>query len=271
MVAKRSIYQRAEKTDCVTAMHRLPKGSAQLISCDPPFNIGHPYDAYEDNKSYEQYMAWTREWIAAAYQALHKHGSFWIFAPDEWVSEIDVLCKREFHLRKRNHIVWTFTFGVACQKKFSRSHCHILYYTKAATKFTFNAEVLRVPSARQLVYNDKRQNPKGKLPDATWMLLEEQLAPHMTPDRDTWLVSRICGTFKERQHHSPNQIPLPVMERIVLATSNKGDLVVDPCCGTGSTGVACALHERNFIGYDVSDTCVKQSLKRIEKARLSLE
>lgn len=234
-----------------------------MTLADPPYNFGVPYDSYADNKTYDEYMTWTRQWLAAAVQAMHKHGALWIFVPDEWVSEIDMLARHEFKLYKRRHVIWAFTFGVACQGNFSRSHCHILYLTKAKTVRTFNDKPLRHASARTLEYADKRANPDGKLPDATWMILRDQLLPHMLPTQDVWLESRICGTFKERKKHSPNQIPLPLMERIILSCSNPGDTVVDAFVGTGGSGLLCARHGRNFLGYDVSPECVRQTNGRI--------
>jgi DNA modification methylase len=263
---KRRPDQVAEAGDCVGLLASL-ETAPRLVIADPPYNQGMAYEAYEDNLGYEEYMAWTRGWLAAATDALHRHGSLFVFVPDEWVSEVDVLCKRKFKLHKRRHIVWTFTFGQAAQKNFSKSHCHILYYTKAKTRFTFNEDAVRVKSARQAVYADKRANSAGKLPDDTWMLLKSQLEPYLGPDRDTWLVSRICGTFRERKRHSPNQIPVALMERIVTACSDPGDLVVDPFCGTGSSGVACALHDRPWLGYDVSAVCVDRANAAIREAR----
>lgn len=260
--------QLARRVDCVKAMEGLTY-KPELVIADPPYNFGQPYDAYKDTKSHTEYMNWTRQWVGAAANVLAPHGALWIFVPDEWVSEIDVMAKREFKLYKRQHVVWAFTFGQKCQKKFTRSHCHLLYLTKAKTKFTFNVDSLRVPSARQLVYKDKRAVSAGKPPDDTWMLLESQLRPHMGQDKDTWLESRICGTFKERKKHSPNQIPVPIMERIVLACSNPGERVIDPFAGTCASGVACALHKRNWEGFDLSQRCVTEGNKRIKEALLA--
>lgn len=262
----------AVKRDCVAAFtamrHQLPdrRPIPTLIIADPPYNMGVPYEAYADNKSYDEYMSWTRDWMYHASRTLHRHGSLWVFVPDEWVSEVDVLARTQLNLFKKQHVIWAYTFGVKCTKKFSRSHCHLLWFTKTKSAFTFNADAVKVASARAAVYKDKRAVAGGKPPDDTWMLLKDQLEPYMGADKDTWLESRVCGTFKERKKHSPNQIPVPLMERIVLACSNPGDLVVDPFAGTGSSGVACAKHGRNWQGYDLSATCVAESNRRIKAA-----
>lgn len=260
------VSQKVRCIDCVEGMKALNISPTEIIA-DPPYDFGQPYDAYEDNKGYDEYMAFTKRWLLTAADVLHKHGSMFIFCPDEWVSEIDMFCRHRLKMTKRRQIEWCFTFGQAAQKNWTRAHCHILYMTMTKTRFTFNEDAMRVPSARQLRYNDKRANPKGKMPDDVWMLLKEQLEPYMGPDKDAWLISRVCGTYKERQKHSPNQIPVPLMERLVLACSNPGDLVCDPFCGTGSSGVACAMHGRGYVGFDLSKKAVAASQQRIDSVK----
>ena len=177
-VTKYSLFQ----DDCVKALLGQKPGTAQLAIADPPYNIGAKYDAHHDKLTYAQYMTWAGQWMQAAVHALVKNGSFWVFVPDEWVSEIDLMGRNTYGLFKRRHVIWSFTFGQAAQKNFSRSHCHLLYFTKSKNKYTFNDKAVRVPSARQLVYNDSRAQNGGKQPDATWMLLRDQLEPYMTPD-----------------------------------------------------------------------------------------
>jgi site-specific DNA-methyltransferase (adenine-specific) len=250
-------------TDFLKQAPKIMDGFAELIIADSPYNYGQAYTSYFDSLPHREFMSWVRRCLRECCRLLAAHGSIFIFAPDEWVSEVDVFCRQTLMLFRRSWIVWYYTFGVCNQKNFSRSHTHILYYSKAQTKFTFNDQAVRVPSARQLVYNDRRQHPRGKQPDNTWILLRDQLEPVMTPDQDTWLESRICGTFKERGKESPNQIPLAVMERIVLACSKVGDMVLDPFCGTGSSGVASVYHGRRYLGIDISSTCIKESTKRL--------
>lgn len=265
--------QTAEKGDCVLKLTTIRQNAAigrgvrpALIVADPPYNIGQPYEAYADNRTYDDYMAFMESWLTEAERTLADTGSMWVFCPDEYVSEVDLYCRKTLKMTKQRHVIWAFTFGQKATRNFTRSHCHLLWLTRHKTKYTFNAEAVAVPSARQLVYKDKRAAPGGKPPDATWMLLAHQLAPHMGADKDVWLQSRVCGTFKERRKHSPNQIPVPLMERIVAACSDPGDLVVDPFAGTGSSGVACKKLGRNWLGFDLSKVCVAESNRRIKAA-----
>jgi len=238
--------------------------SVKLAILDPPYNMGKAYDAYDDTKTVEQYLSWFRDRMSAICRVMHGHGALWLFINDGLVSEVDVLVKK-MKFYKRSHVIWYYTFGQHHSKVFTPSHTHLLYYVRHRSKWTFNAAPIRVPSARQLKYRDKRANPKGRLPDNTWILFPEQIPDGFDPLGDTWLMSRVCGTFHERESHSPNQIPVPLMERIILSTSNPGDLVLDPFMGSGSAGVAAQLHGRAYIGMDVSKTCVRESKRRLSQ------
>lgn len=131
------------------------------------------------------------------------------------------------------------------RKKFNRSHTHILYFTKDKEQFTFNDKDIRVPSARQLIYKDKRAHPMGKVPD------------------DVWMFSRICGTFKERIGTHPCQMPESILELIIKASSNEDDLVLDPFGGTGTTAAVSQKLNRKFITIELSKTYYEVILKRI--------
>lgn len=258
-----------EAGDCVELLARRfgkkEAEKAKLGIFDPPYNIGQEYDSHDDSKPKEEFWEWTEVWLRAAAGSLDPRGSMFVFIPDEWVSEVDVFCKRELKLFKRSHIVWYYTFGQCNSegKGLSRSHTHILYFTKKKTIFTWNREAVAVPSARQLVYGDKRANPNGKAADNTWMLLKGEMERVFEPDQDTWLENRVCGTYRARQKGSPNQIPVPLLERMVRMASDPGDLVIDCFLGSGSTALACRMHGRRFWGCDVSPKYVANAQKRI--------
>lgn len=262
--------------DCVKLMStNLFAGGTDLAFADPPFNIDWPgYTNYRDNLADEAYLAWCREWIDQIHRYMSDYGTFWLAIGDEFASELDIIAKRAgFH--RQSWVIWYYTFGVACPRNFARSHTHLFRYTKHKTKFTFNQDdkKLRVPSARQLVYKDSRANPKGKLPDNTWVLSPLDLENAFSPAEDTWLVSRVCGTFKEREQRGEYQkkktvpqMPLEILNRIVIACSNPGDLVIDPFLGTGTTAEAALRLGRNFWGCDISSKDVAACRRRAKKA-----
>ena len=159
--------------DCIKELARLDAGSIDLAFADPPFNIGYDYDEYHDKRSCDDYLAWSGEWMTGVKRALKPDGTFWLAIGDDYAAELKVLATRELGFVCRSWVIWYYTFGVHCTHKFTRSHTHLLYFVKDAKRFTFNSDDIRVPSARQLVYGDKRANPKGRVPDDTWLIPPE--------------------------------------------------------------------------------------------------
>ena len=236
--------------DCLRVLAGLPEASVDLAFADPPFNIGYEYDVYHDRKGKADYLAWTESWLTAVRRLLKPQGAFFVAIGDEYAAEVKVRLDA-LGLTLRNWIVWHYTFGVSCTKKFNRSHAHIFYYVVDPKHFTFNADTIRVPSARQTTYADRRANPLGKLPDDTWVLRPQEDERFFQPDTDTWYVSRVCGTFKERTGH-PCQMPEALLERIIRVASNPGDLVLDPFAGSGTTLVAAKRLGRRYLGIELS-------------------
>ena len=236
--------------DCLRLLADLPAACVDLAFADPPFNIGYEYDVYNDRKGRAEYLAWTQRWLAAVRRVLRPDGSFYVAIGDEYAAELKVRLDG-LGLAMRNWIVWHYTFGVNCTRKFNRSHAHIFYYAMDARRFTFNADAVRVPSARQTTYADRRANPVGKLPDDTWVLRPQEEERCFRPGTDTWYVARVCGTFKERTGH-PCQMPEAVLERIVRVSSNPGDLVLDPFAGSGTTLAVSKRLGRHYLGVELS-------------------
>ncbi len=253
--------------DCVEWLSKLQPGSVDLAFADPPFNIGYEYDQYNDKRHRDDYLAWAGTWLAAVARVLKPTGAFFLAIGDEFVAEHKVRLDA-LGLTMRNWIVWHYTFGVHCTQKFSRSHAHILYYVKSPKKYTFNADAVRVPSARQTTYADRRANPKGKVPDDTWVLRPQEDERFFPPGDDTWYVSRVCGTFKERVDH-PCQMPEALMERIIRVASNPGELVLDPFAGSGTTLAAAQKLGRDWLGIELSEQYAEQVRQRLAGSAVS--
>lgn len=267
--------------DCVELLRQLDDESVDLVFADPPFNIGYEYDQYEDSHSDEDYLKWCEAWIGQTHRVLKPSGSFWLAIGDEYAAELKVLAK-QLGYTARNWVIWYYTFGQNCSRKFNRSHAHLFHFVKDEALHTFNADdpAVRVPSARALVYGDKRANPKGRLPDDTWMIAPERnpnwvLRPQdlqdskeaFAPLDDTWYYSRVAGTFKERQGFHGCQMPEQLLGRIVRVCSKPGDLVVDPFAGSGTTLAVAKKLGRRWLGLELSDDYVKYSNERLEKCQ----
>jgi site-specific DNA-methyltransferase (adenine-specific) len=160
-------------------------------------------------------------------------------------------------------VVWYYTFGVNCRTKFSRSHAHLFHFVKDPKAFTFNTDAIRVPSARELVYADKRANSAGRLPDDTWILRPQDLPEGFAADGDTWYFPRVCGTFKERSGWHGCQMPEQLLGRIIRASSNPGDTVLDPFGGSGTTLAVAKKLDRRFLGCELSEAYAARIRERL--------
>jgi DNA modification methylase len=254
--------------DSIALLNAQPEGWVDLVFADPPFNIGYLYHGYDDQKDVDEYVNWSEQWMRAVHRALKPNGSFYLAIGDEFAADLCHVARRKIGFHMRNWIIWHYTFGQQTKKMFAKSHTHILYFTKSKTDFTFNPDDVRVASARQTTYADARANPKGKLPDDTWFLRPQEAAPHgyFESDCDTWNESRVCGTFKEREGWHGCQMPIGVLNRIIRASSNPGDIVLDPFNGSGTTVVSAALNGRKYVGIDQSAEYVEYARKRLAHA-----
>jgi len=253
--------------DSIAVLNSGPEGWIDLVFADPPFNIGYLYHGYNDRQNHDDYLKFSKEWMTAVHRALKPTGSFYLAIGDAYAADLTVIARREIGFHLRNWIIWHYTFGQQPKNRFAASHTHILYFTKDPKEFTFNRDAIRVASARQTTYKDVRANPKGKLPDDVWYLRPpEAPEPMFDPACDTWNVSRVCGTFKEREGWHGCQMPIGVLDRIIKASSNPGDIVLDPFNGSGTTVVSAALLGRQYVGIDQSEEYVGYARKRLEHA-----
>jgi DNA modification methylase len=231
--------------DCIEILGKVSEPFADLIFADPPFNIGYKYDKYYDKVKSKNYIAWTKEWMGVCKKVLKPAGSFYIAIGDEYAANVKIIAEK-IGLFMRNWIIWHYTFGQQTKKKFARAHTHIFYFVNDKKNFTFNEHAVRVPSDRQLIYGDKRANPKGKMPDDVWVEF-----------------SRVCGTFRERQEWHPCQMPENLLKRIIAVSSNSGDCVLDPFSGSGTTLAAAKQLGRNYAGVEISRKYVENTRKRL--------
>jgi site-specific DNA-methyltransferase (adenine-specific) len=255
--------------DCIQGMEMLGEGSVDLAFADPPFNIGYDYDVYDDSRGHKEYLDWSRQWIGSVHRVLKADGTFWLAIGDEYAAELKII-SQEIGFHCRSWVIWYYTFGVNCAHKFTRSHAHLFYFVKDRERFTFRDEDLqnRVPSARQLVYNDKRANPRGRLPDDTWILRPQDIPEGFSAEQDTWYFARVAGTFTERAGFHGCQMPEQLLGRIIRTCSNENDLVLDPFSGSATTLAVARKLNRRYVGFDLSAEYVAAGQQRL--ARISV-
>jgi DNA modification methylase len=168
----------------------------------------------------------------------------WLMIGDEYADHLG-LTLRQAGFRRRAWVKWYETFGANRPNNFNRTSRHLFYCVKDAQKFTFNADAVTRPSDRQLKYGDTRADPAGKTLD------------------DVWQIPRLVGTASERIPDVPTQLPLELLRRVVLSTSDPGDVVLDPFSGSGTTGVVAMENGRIFIGIEKNLTYASIAERRL--------
>jgi adenine-specific DNA-methyltransferase len=250
-----------ECQDNLTFMRALPDASVKLIVTSPPYNIGK---AYERRTPLETYMQQQARVIAECVRLLHPKGSIcWQVGNhvhDGEIVPLDIPLYRVFKdhgLKLRNRIVWHFEHGLHCSKRLSGRYETIIWFTKT-DDYTFALDPIRIPSkypGKRYFKGPKRGqlscNPKGKNPG------------------DVWIIPNVKNNHIEKTPH-PCQFPIELVERLVLALTERGDKVLDPYVGVGSAVVAAIKHGRIGYGCDVVQEYIDLAWERVHQFRAGL-
>jgi DNA modification methylase len=227
--------------DAALSIKEFPAESVDLIIADPPYNLGKDYGNNRDLRAWREYEKFTKTWLTEAVRTLKPSGTIYVFMGVRFISNLFLIMEEEFGLVLNGWITWHYTQGMGRKRGFSPRHEDILYFTKGDL-FTFNLDEVRIPQK----YYRKRNNMSGANPG------------------DVWQFSHVHYCSAEREPH-PTQKPEALMERMILASSNEGDLVLDPFVGSGTTcRVADALNRR-WIGIDLNPEYIEMSQKRVQE------
>ena len=225
--------------DARLELPKLESGSVDLIVADPPYNLGKNYGNNRDSQAFDDYLSFTRAWLHEAKRLLSSRGAIYVFMGYRLISYVFAILERELKMYFNSWIVWHYTQGIGRVKGFSPRHDDILMFTKSRD-FTFNLDSVRVPQK----YYRERNNMRGANPG------------------DVWEFSHIHYCNENRQNH-PTQKPEGLIERLVLASSNENDCVLDPFSGSGTTLRVCQQLDRRGIGIEINPDYVKMSRERL--------
>lgn len=241
--------------DCRDVLASLPdRGSVDLIFADPPFNWDVPYDEWRDGMPRREFERFTFEWLDGCIEALAPNGSLWVNIPDDTAAEIVMHLKRR-GLTMINWCVWHFRFGQNRDSSFIMSKVHALYFAKDPNDRIWNPDAILEKSDRATIYADPRTMAKDS-------------NKGMRVPMDVWYGpywGRIQGNNTERRHRHHNQLPEVYLERVILACSNEGGLVLDPFCGSGTTSTVARAWGRRSITCEFGEGNAASAWDRITK------
>ena len=256
--------------DSLEEIRKIEDSKFDLVITSPPYNIGKEY---ETKTSIEKYLQVQEEIIKELIRVTSDKGSIcWQvgnYVEKGEVFPLDIFYYQIFKklgLKLRNRIVWYFGHGLHARNRFSGRYETILWFTKS-DNYIFNLDDVRVPSK----YPGKRYfkgpkkgqisgNPKGKNPSDIWEIVVKDW------DEGLWNIPNVKSNHPEKTIH-PAQFPVELVERCILALTNKDSWVLDPFAGVGTTSIASLKNHRNSVGIDKQKDYVTIANDRIRKLK----
>ena len=235
--------------DVFSFLDKLEPESIDLAIIDPPYNLGQgEWDKFDNS---ENFMSFTTKYLEKVIASLKPNGSIYIFNT-AFNSAYILTYLQSQGMFFKNWITWYKKDGFsACKKKYCNNQETILYFTKSEKNFTFNCDDIRVPyladerikaaQTKGILKNGKRwyPNPKGKLCTDVWEFTSVRL------------TNKKSGKTVKQQHPTPK--PEKMIERMILASSNENDTVLDLFSGTGTTAYCAKKLRRNFLSCEVNE------------------
>lgn len=239
--------------DSLAFTRSLPDAVVSLVVSSPPYNIGKEYEA---RLTLRDYLAQQKPLLVELVRTLKADGSIcWQvgnYVEDGEVFPLDIYYYELFKslgLQLRNRIIWHFEHGLHCANRLSGRYETILWFTKS-DDYKFNLDSIRVPAKYpgKLHFKGEKRgqpsgNPLGKNPSDVWKIVASDW------ENEIWHIPNVKANHPEKTEH-PCQFPVELVERCVLALTDRDDWVFDPYCGVGSALIAAARHERRGVGCD---------------------
>lgn len=256
---------------------QFPSESVDLIYLDPPFFSNRNYEVIwgdeAEIRSFEDrweggvhvYVEWMRDRVMEMHRLLKPTGSFYLHCDWHAVHYLKQMLDAVFGDDQfQNEIIWYYRGAGVSPRRWARRHDNILFYTKGKT-WTFNVDPVRdeYAAATKARFEYKVGNVRG-----TADYGRQALNPSGKHPDDVWELSIVAPSARDRLGY-PTQKPEKLMERIILASSNPGDVVLDPFAGCGTTLVVAQRFKRAWVGIDISPTAVRLIEARMRKVGAS--
>jgi site-specific DNA-methyltransferase (adenine-specific) len=238
--------------DCIDIMSRIDDNSVDMSFADPPFNLEKKYTSYKDQRPATEYLEWCRKWLSEMVRITKPTGSIFVHNVPKWLTYYACVLNDIAYFR--HWIAWD-AMSNPLGKTLLPAHYGILFYTKQNKDYKFYE--IRAPHKRCRVCGSYLKDYGGKT---------DQMHPFGALVSDVWTdLHRIRHNVRRDLH--PCQLPVPLLERVVLMSTDPGDIVLDPFLGTGTTAIAAKALGRHFIGIDIDHEYVKLARDKLTKVR----
>jgi site-specific DNA-methyltransferase (adenine-specific) len=236
--------------DCLEVIKNIPDNSVDITFADPPFNLKKKYNGYKDNKEFNIYLAWCKQWIYEMVRITKPTGSIFVHNIPKWLTYYSSFLNEIAYFK--HWIAWDAP-SAPMGKTLQPSHYGILYYVKDLKKSKFYE--IRYPHKRCRKCGYLLKDYGGKKASL------HSFGPLVS---DVWTDIHRIKHNKYRDEH-PCQLPIHLLERIILMSTDETDIVFDPFVGTGTTVLAAKRLGRRFIGIDIDETYVNITKNKLSK------
>jgi site-specific DNA-methyltransferase (adenine-specific) len=252
--------------DSIEWLKGLEENSVDLIFADPPYSIKKA--EWDTFSSHEKYIEWSMMWIEQAAKALKPNGTMYVCGFSEIIADFAPECLQFF--KGMRWIIWHYKNKANLGNDWGRSHESIIHLRKSK-KFTFNIDDIRIPySEHTLKYPshpqaETSQYGKGKMSEHIWEPNPKGAKPKdvLEIPNDMIEIPTTCNGMHEKTPH-PTQKPEELLRKLILVSSNTGDVVVDPFAGSGTTPVCAEQLQRKWKGCDLSAEYLGWAADRLE-------
>ncbi len=231
----------------------LPSRFIDLLFIDPPYNLAKSFNTRSFKQmSVKQYMEWMERWLQKMIRLLKPTASIYICGDWRSSSAIHLLCEKYFIVR--NRITFEREKGRGAKRNW-KNNSEDIWFCTVSNKFTFNADAVKL---KRRVLAPYRENGIPK----DW-IEEEDGKYRLTYPSNIWTDITIPFWSMPENTPHPTQKPEKLLAKIILASSNEGDIIFDPCAGVGTTGVVAKKLKRKFVAVEIDEEYCLYAIKRL--------
>ena len=242
--------------DCLEIFKEIPDNSVDVTFADPPFNLKKNYKSYKDSLEFQEYLNWCENWISEMVRVTKPTGSIFLHNIPKWLTYYANFLNEKAYFK--HWISWdapTAPMGKSLQP----ANYGILFYAKSEKGTKINE--LRYPHKRDRKQGILLKDYGGK---------KDKLHPFGPLVSDVWTDIHRIKHNKNRDPH-PCQLPIHLMDRIILLTTDENDIVLDPFSGTGTTAISAKRLGRRFIGLELDPFYVDVSKEKLKKTEVDFK
>lgn len=236
--------------DCLSLLQQVPDNSVDMTFADPPFNLKKGYNSYKDSLKLQEYLDWCQTWIAEMVRITKPTGSIFVHNIPKWLIYYASFLNKQADFK--HWISWD-TPTAPMGKSLQPGHYGILFYAKDAKQLKYYE--IRHPHKRTRKTKILAKDYGGK---------KSMLHPFGPLVSDVWTDIHRIKHNKFRDEH-PCQLPIHLLERIILMSTNENDIVLAPFNGTGTTAIAAKRLGRQYIGFDLDEEYVRITQQKLER------